>query len=332
MAFMVSTPQANILYSFNSTVAKDGSGDYTTLTAAIAAAPVGSESMYYIHIKPGVYKDEYVTIESDKTNIALIGDDASTTIITGNRNCAMPGIKHTPDTATFTVDGAGFMARSITFENSSPPPNSAQAVAVNNNADRSAFYQCVFLGYQDTLLANHNRQFYKECDIYGSVDFIWGYAKAVFQNCRLYSRRLGHDGNTVTAQGKKTPDSDSGFSFQNCNVTVDPALELHRAEVAVYLGRPWKDYSTVVFMQSYLDDVVRPEGWSSWEHIPKPNIFYAEYKNWGPGADTRGRVKWPGVMVLTSAAQATNFTVSNFIDGDTWIPKLGIPYQGGLNA
>ncbi|KAF7152609.1 hypothetical protein RHSIM_Rhsim01G0278900 [Rhododendron simsii] len=318
-------PPINI--TFNATVAQDGSGDYTTIKAAIDAAPVGSANRYYIHVKQGVYRDEYVTVGKNKINIALIGDDAHNTVITGRWSIAT-------GYASMIVDGSGFMARSITFENSTPPPNSHQAaVALTNNADRSAFYQCVFLGYQGTLLANHNRQFYKDCDIYSSVYFVWGYAKAVFQDCRLYALRIGSDGNVITAQGKDSPTSDSGFSFQNCNVTVDPNLGLPKSEVSVVLGQPWKDYATVVFMESFLDDIVKPEGWSiSWDNIPKPHIFYVEYNNWGLGANTSGRVKWPGYRVLTSAAEAIPFTVSKFIDGDAWIPETGIPYQGGLNA
>ncbi|KAF7154031.1 hypothetical protein RHSIM_Rhsim01G0279000 [Rhododendron simsii] len=333
MESLASQPQAKpVSISYNATVAQDGSGNYTTIHDAIAAAPVKSVNRYYIHVKPGVYKDEYVTVGEDKTNIALIGDSANTTKITGSKSNG-GGIMDTPKTATMIVDGSGFMARSITFENSAPPPNSHQAVALTNNADRSAFYQCVFLGYQDTLLANHNQQFYKDCDIYGSVDFVWGYAKAVFQDCRLYARRIGSDGNMVTAQGKNSPTKDSEFSFQNCKVTVDPNLALRKSEVSVVLGRPWMDYATVVFMESFLDTIVKPEGWSiSWDNIPKPHIFYAEYNNSGPGANTSGRVKWPGYRVLTSAAEAIPFTVSKFIDGDAWIPEMGIPYQGGLNA
>ncbi|XP_058222462.1 pectinesterase-like [Rhododendron vialii] len=322
MESIASQPQANpVSIRYNATVAQDGSGNYTTIHDAIAAAPVKSVNRYYIHIKPGVYKDEYVTVGKDKTNIALIGDSADTTKITGSRSNG-GGIMDTPKTATMIVDGSGFMARSITFENSAPPPKSHQAVALTNNANHSAFYQCVFLGYQDTLLANHNRQFYKDCDIYGSVDFVWGYAKAVFQDCRLYARRIGSDGNMVTAQGKYSPTLDSGFSFQNCKVTVDPNLALRKSEVSVVLGRPWMDYATVVFMESFLDTIVKPEGWSiKWDNIPKPHIFYAEYNNSGPGANTSGRVKWPGYRVLTSAAEAIPFTVSKFIDGDAWIPE-----------
>ncbi|GFS34667.1 plant invertase/pectin methylesterase inhibitor superfamily [Actinidia rufa] len=151
--------------TYNATVAQDRSGNYTSINDAIAAAPENSKSRYYIH--------------------AMM---LPTTIITGNKSNA-EGFK-TYDTATMFVGGPGFIAVSLTIENSAPQPNSRQAVALNSIADRSAFYKCVFLGYQDTLYADHNRQFYKECDIYGSVDFIFGSAKAMFQDCNIYARRF----------------------------------------------------------------------------------------------------------------------------------------------
>ncbi|KAE9464002.1 hypothetical protein C3L33_04070, partial [Rhododendron williamsianum] len=368
-------PPINI--TFNATVAQDGSGDYTTIKAAIDAAPVGSVNRYYIHVKSGVYKDEYVTVGKDKTNIALIGDDAHNTFITGNRSIAT-GYTNVPETASMTPpinitfnatvaqDGSGDYT-TIKAAIDAAPVGSAnryyihvkegvyrdEYVTVGKNKINIALIgdgahntvitgkRSIATGYtnvpetasMNTLLANHNRQFYKDCDIYGSVDFVWGYAKAMFQDCRLYALRIGSDGNVITAQGKDSPTFDSGFSFQNCKVTVDPELALRKSEVSVILGRPWTDYATVVFMQSFLDDIVKPEGWSiSWDNIRKPYIFYAEYNNSGPGANTSGRVKWPGYRVITSAAEASRFTVSKFIDGDAWIPEMGIPYQGGLNA
>ncbi|XP_057493270.1 pectinesterase 2-like [Actinidia eriantha] len=310
--------------TYNATVAQDPSGNYTSINDAIAAAPENSKNRYYIHVKPGVYK-EYVQVK--KTNIALIGDDAATTIITGNKSNA-DGFK-TYDTATMFVGGLGFIAVSLTIENSAPQPNSHQAVALNSIADRSAFYKCVFLGYQDTLYADHNRQFYKECDIYGSVDFIFGSAKAVFQDCNIYARRFPLE-NVITAQAKESDPNikDSGFSFQNCKITVAPEAVPHKSEVKAYLGRPWRNYATVVFMESYLDDIVAPEGWMPFGNNTK--MFYAEYNNRGPGANTSKRVKWPGYKVFTSATEAIPFTVSKWIDGDTWIPETGIPYNGGL--
>ncbi|CAL5422093.1 unnamed protein product [Camellia sinensis] len=318
--------QTNII--FNATVAQDGSGNYRHINDAIAAAPmhISVTNRYYIRVKPGVYS-EYVVVGEDKTNIALIGDDAATTKITGNRSNAI-GFG-TPQSATMTVDGEGFIGQSLTIENSAPI-NSGQAVALNNNANHSAFYKCIFMGYQDTLLANTNSQFYKNCDISGTVDFIFGFASAVFQDCGIYVRRLS-PANVITANGgKPNPASTNfGFSFQNCTINVAPELRSRKKEVKAFLGRPWQNYATVVFMESYLNEIVLPEGWT-W-CCNNTILMFAEYNNRGPGANTSRRAKLSGYKVFQSAAEATPFTVSKLIDGDSWIPQTGIPYRGGLN-
>ncbi|KAL7169766.1 hypothetical protein ACSBR2_034742 [Camellia fascicularis] len=159
-------------------VAQDGSGNYRRINDAIAAAPmhISVINRYYICVKSGVYS-EYVVVGENKTNIALIDDDAATTKITGNRSNAT-GFG-TLQSATMTVYREGFIGQSLTIENSAPI-NNYQAVALYNNADHSVFYKCIFMGYQDTLLANKNSQFYKNCEISGTVDFIFGYASAVF--------------------------------------------------------------------------------------------------------------------------------------------------------
>ncbi|CAL5419670.1 unnamed protein product [Camellia sinensis] len=319
--------QTNII--FNATVAQDGSGNYRRINDAIAAAPmhISVTNRYYIRVKPGVYS-EYVVVGEDKTNIALIGDDAATTKITGNRSNAI-GFG-TPQSATMTVDGEGFIGQSLTIENSAPI-NSGQAVALNNNANHSAFYKCIFMGYQDTLLANTNSQFYKNCEISGTVDFIFGFASAVFQDCGIYVRRLS-PANVITANGgKPNPASTNfGFSFQNCTINVAPELRSRKKEVKAFLGRPWQNYATVVFMESYLDEIVLPEGWT-W-CCNNTIMMFAEYNNRGPGANTSRRAKLSGYKVFQSAAEATPFTVSKLIDGDSWIPQTGIPYRGGLNS
>ncbi|CAL5350621.1 unnamed protein product [Camellia sinensis] len=318
--------QTNII--FNATVAQDGSANYRRINDAIAAAPmhISVTNRYYIRVKPGVYS-EYVAVGEDKTNIALIGDDAATTKITGNRSNAT-GFG-TTQSATMTVDGEGFIGQSLTIENSAPI-NSGQAVALNNNANHSAFYKCIFMGYQDTLLANKNSQFYKNCEISGTVDFIFGSASAVFQDCGIYVRRLSPP-NVITANGGKHDPTSSnfGFSFQNCTINVAPELRSRKNEVKAFLGRPWKNYATVVFMESYLDEIVLPEGWT-W-CCNNTIMMFAEYNNRGPGADTSRRAKLSGYNVFKSATEATPFTVSKLIDGDSWIPQTGIPYRGGLN-
>ncbi|KAF5940886.1 hypothetical protein HYC85_022053 [Camellia sinensis] len=253
---------------------------------------------YYIRVKPGVYS-EYVVMGENKTNIALIGDDAATTKIMGNRSNAT-------GFGTRRCLWEGFIGQSLTIENSAPI-NSHQVVALYNNADHSAFYKCIFMGYPDTLLANKNSQFYKNCEISGIVDFIFGYASTV---------------------GKPDPTlTNFGFSFQNCTINVAPELRSRKKEVKAFLGRPWKNYATVVFMESYLDEIVLPEGWTLC--CNNMIMMFTEYNYRGPGADTSRRAKLPGCKVFTSAAEATPLTVSKLIDGDSWIPQTGIPYRGG---
>lgn len=226
------------------------------------------------------------------------------------------------------VMGQGFVAKSLTIENSAGPQNH-QAAALYNTADQSAFYNCIFLGYQDTLYAKENRQFYKDCKIYGTVDFIFGHAKAVFQDCHIYARPETLI--TITAQNRASDSEVNGFSFQGCHVEAAPGLTPpQRANLRVFLGRPWDKYSTVIFMQSIFDDIVDPQGWTEWPGVPVDHLHYAEYDNSGLGADTSRRVNWKGYRVVKKWMEADWFTVAKFIDGNSWLPETGVPYRGGL--
>lgn len=107
-------------------------------------------------------------------------------------------------TVSFTaIRGDGFIGRGITFRNSAGPEKH-QAVAVRCGGDFSVFYRCGFEGYQDTLYVHSQRQFYRDCYIYGTVDFIFGNAAVVFQSCNIYARRpMQKQKNVITAQGNK---------------------------------------------------------------------------------------------------------------------------------
>jgi pectinesterase len=236
------------------------------------------------------------------------------------------------------VNGKGFIARDLTFKNTAGPAKH-QAVALRCDSDLSVFYRCAFEGYQDTLYAHSLRQFYRDCRVTGTVDFVFGNAAAVFQNCTLQARApLPDQKNSVTAQGRVNGSMSTGFAFQFCNVSAHD--DLLRAQAAgnrtskptqTYLGRPWKLYSQVVFMQSYIGDVVRPEGWLAWEgQFALDTLYYGEYMNTGPGAAVAGRVKWPGYHVMTSPAEASNFTVAEFIEGNMWLPPTGVRFTSGL--
>lgn len=228
------------------------------------------------------------------------------------------------------VTGARFVAVDITFRNTAGPEKH-QAVAVRNNADLSTFYRCSFEGYQDTLYVHSLRQFYRECDIYGTVDFIFGNAAVVFQSCNIYARKpMQNQKNAVTAQGRSDPNQNTGISMQNCRIDAAPDLAAELNSTKNYLGRPWKVYSRTVLMQSYIGELIQPAGWLEWNGTNGlDTLFYGEFDNHGPGADTSQRVQWSGYNLL-SATQALNFTVLNFTLGNTWLPDTDIPYSGGL--
>lgn len=232
------------------------------------------------------------------------------------------------------VAGKGFIARDITFENTAGP-SKHQAVALRSDSDLSAFYRCGISGYQDTLYAHSLRQFYRECRISGTVDFVFGNAAAILQNCQLLSRLpLPEQKNTITAQGRKDPNQNTGFVLQFCNITADVDLaSANNSATQTYLGRPWKEYSQTAILQSYIGRSIRPEGWLPWNgDFALSTLNYAEYMNFGPGSGVGGRVKWPGYHVINSSAQAVNFTVSQFIEGNLWLPSTGVKYTAGLEV
>ncbi|KAG5230531.1 pectin methylesterase family protein [Salix suchowensis] len=292
-------------------VAQDGSGDYSTIKDALdqAAAKSSGNGRFVIYIKSGVYK-EYLEIGQKLENIMLVGDGMTKTIITGNRRNGT-GAVDTFHSATVGVDGGGFIARDITFQNTAGPQNH-QAVALRSSSDHSVYYRCGFEGYQDTLYVHSKRQFYRECSIYGTIDFIFGDAAAVLQNCKIYVRRpMDGQKNVITAQGRSSPYSNTGIVIHNSQVLAAEDLGSSKT----YLGRPWRNYSR----------------WLEWDgNFALNTLYYGEYSNTGPGASTSGRVKWPGYKVITSVEEASAFTVANFIGGRSWLPATGVQFSAGL--
>ncbi|GKA68251.1 pectinesterase 2-like protein [Tanacetum coccineum] len=315
------TPRANVV------VAQDGSGNFRTIAAAIAAAGKRSGSgRYVIHVKAGVYK-ENIEVGKKLKNIMLLGDGIGKTIITGSKSVG--GGTTTFKSATLAVVGDGFIGRGITVRNTAGPGNH-QAVALRSGSDLSVFYQCSFEGYQDTLYVHSNRQFYKNCDIYGTVDFIFGNAAAVLQNCNIYARKPPNKTNTLTAQGRTDQNQNTGISIHNCRVTAASDLK-GVSGVKTYLGRPWKQYSRTVFLKTNLDSLIDPAGWMPWSgNFALNTLYYGEYMNTGPGASTSRRVNWKGYHVITSSTEASKFTVGNFIAGGSWLPATSVPFTSGL--
>lgn len=236
-------------------------------------------------------------------------------------------LKLTTSTNFTVAVGKNFMARDIGFENSSGPEKH-QAVALRSGSDFSLFYRCSFIGFQDTLYAHSLRQFYRECDIVGTVDFIFGDASAVFQNCNIQPRQpMSNQKNTITAQGRTDPNENTGISMQGCTI-----VPYNNVTVPTYLGRPWKNYSTTVIMQSKIEGFVQAEGWLEWfqDTVPPSTIFYAEYQNYGGGATVAKRVDWPGYHSSISDSEARNYAVDSFILGSEWLPATGVEFSGGV--
>ncbi|CAM8939919.1 unnamed protein product [Rhodiola kirilowii] len=308
----------------NAIVAKDGSGNFKTIKEAINAAPSSGKQRYVIYVKAGVYKEK---IWTDKDGITLIGEGKYSTIIVASNSVVKSG-SSLYESATFTIKGEKFIAKDIGFRNNAGPTGQ-QAIALYISSDRAVLYRCSIVGYQDTLFAEAFRQFYRDCDISGTVDFIFGNAAAVFQNCNLLLRRPLND-NVILANGRNHPEQNTGFSLHRCKITSTQEFYSVRHSYRSFLGRPWKQYSRAVVMETQIDDAIVKEGWKAWPSVDySKTLYFAEYANYGAGASTSKRVQWSGYHVIGSG-EASKFTVRNFITGDSWISSTGIPFSAGL--
>ncbi|KGN57132.1 pectinesterase [Cucumis sativus] len=310
-------------------VAKDGSGKYKTVTAALNDVPKKSNKTFVIYVKAGVYQEQ-VMVEKSMTWVMMIGDGPTKTKITAGKNY----IDGTPTfkTATVSVIGSNFIAKDIGFENSAGAAKH-QAVALRVQSDMSVFYNCQMDGYQDTLYTHAHRQFYRDCTITGTIDFIFGNGAVVFQNCKILVRKpMDNQQCIVTAQGRTQRKEPTAIILQNCAISSAPDFFPIRHINKAFLGRPWKQYSRTIIMQSQIDDLIQPEGWLPWTgNFALNTLFYAEINNRGPGAATDKRVKWKGIKKITME-HALDFTAARFIRGDPWIKPTGVPYTSGMMA
>jgi pectinesterase len=221
------------------------------------------------------------------------------------------GTFRTPSTQ---IDADDFTAENVTFENSAGPVG--QALAVRVDGDRVVFRNCRFLGWQDTILINRGRQYFENCYITGYVDFIFGGSCAFFERCHIHCLRDGY----ITAAS--TPDNQPfGFVFSHCKITGESPT------VKTYLGRPWRAYSAVTFLNTEMSEVVRPEGWHNWNFPEREKtVRYSEYGSTGAGANIKARVAWSHQL---SKAETKAITMEKVLGGfDNWNPKTGKMRQG----
>jgi pectinesterase len=311
----------NVVLPKELTVAQDGSGDFKTIQEAVNSVRDLGPRQVAIHIKKGIYHEKLV-IPSWKTKISLIGESADSTIITNSdySGKAAPGGKDafgrtqmsTYTSYTVLVQGDDFHAENLTIENTSG--RVGQAVALHVEGDRCVISHCRILGNQDTLYMakGNSRQYYQDCYIEGTTDFIFGEATVVFERCTIKNLI-----NSFITAAATTPQQVYGFVFFDCKLIADTGVS------KVYLGRPWRPYAKTVFINTYMGSHILPEGWNPWKGdamFPdkEKTTYYAEYNSKGPGSAAKNRVAWSKQL---TTAQAKNYTIKNILSGnDGWQP------------
>ena len=275
---------AKCIRHYDYVVAQDGSGDFFTVQEAVNAVPDFRKNVRTtILVRKGTYKEKIIIPES-KINISLIGEDG--TILTNddfaNKKNVFGENMGTSGSSSCYIYAPDFYAENITFENSAGPVG--QAVACFVSADRAYFKNCSFLGFQDTLYTygKQSRQYYEDCYIEGTVDFIFGWSTAVFNRCHIHSKSGGYVTAPSTDQGQKY-----GYVFYDCRLTADDGVR------DVALSRPWRPYAQAVFIRCNLGKHISPAGWNNWGNKEaEKTAFYAEYESTGEGANPKARVPY----------------------------------------
>ncbi len=307
---------------YDAVVSADGSGTHSTVQAGIAAAPDNSTQPFTVLIKPGKYEGQII-IPAGKQHLRLIGEETENTILAYGLN-----VQETNATTDLRFKGTGvivladdFHAENLTFENTSG--DHGQALALRSDGDREILKHCRLLGWQDTLMINNGRLYFTNCYIEGRVDFIYGSATAVFDRCEIHSKNGGH----VTAAN--TPqDQPYGFVFISCNLTGDPTPWINPTNTAIAkparkpladLGRPWRPYASVTYLNCEIGSHITPAGWNNWRNPTNElTTRFAEFNSTGPGANPEARVKWAGQLTAEAAGK---MTVENILHGsDGWNP------------
>ena len=287
-------------YRYVFTVAKDGTGDYTYIQDAIDAMRGFPLAPITLFIKNGVYTEK-INLPANNTDVTFIGESVEKTVITFN-DYSGRGKLTTFTSYTAKISGNRFVAENITFANSAGPVG--QAVALFVDADMAVFKNCRFIGNQDTIYNGGElaRQFFINCFIEGTTDFIFGPATAVFQNCTIRAKSNSYITAANTPEGKKF-----GFVFLDSRIIADSVVN------KLYLGRPWRAFSKTVFIRCELPDAIAAEGWNNWSNPEnEKTTFYAEYKNTGGGAGLSKRVTWSRQL---SDKEVNDYTLATIFSG-----------------
>ncbi|KAM1016285.1 hypothetical protein ACFX1X_046361 [Malus domestica] len=299
-------------------VDRNGCCNFTLVQAAVDAVPTPSPKRTIIWINKGIYYEK-VTVPKTKPNITFQGQGYETTAISWNDTAnSAHGTFYSGSVQVFADN---FVAKNISFMNVAPIPKpgdvGAQAVAIRISGDQAAFLGCGFFGAQDTLHDDRGRHYFKDCYIQGSIDFIFGNGRSLYENCQLISMSnpvpLGTKSinGAVTAHGRASKDDNTGYAFVNCFIG---------GTGRVWLGRAWRPFSRVVFASTTMTDIIAPEGWNDFNDPTRDQtIFYGEYNCSGAGANMSLRA--PYVQKLNDT-QASLFLNVSFIDGGDWLQSI----------
>ncbi|RXM41460.1 pectin esterase [Chryseobacterium sp. CH21] len=305
-------------------VSKDGKGDFTTIQQAINAIENSSLTRTKVFIKNGIYKEKIIIPET-KGAILLEGENSEKTIITYDDYASKKNAEGkeigTTGSSTIFIYSADFTAKNISFENSSG--RVGQAVAVLTSGDRIAFENCRFLGNQDTLYlkgvqdledkTKPSRNYFRNCYIEGTTDYIFGAGTAVFENCIIYSKETA---SYVTAAS--TPQGNEfGFVFINSKIMGNAK------DRSVYLGRPWRPFAKTVYIDCELNSTIKAEGWHNWNKTEaEKTTLYAESNSKGAGANMTQRVPWSHQL---NQEERKKYTPENILKGkDHWNIKKSL--------
>ncbi|KAM3199486.1 putative pectinesterase 29 [Capsicum annuum] len=292
-------------------VDQSGHGNFATIQSAIDSVPQNNQNWICIIIKAGQYREQ-VKIPRENPYIYLKGEEFGKIIVTWDAHDTIA------TDATFTTEADNTIVESITFINSyNYPPKSNNnprvvAVAAMISGDKSVFYNCKFLGLQDTLWDVEGRHYFKLCTMEGAVDFIFGNGQSIYEGCLISVNADALDGSLgyITAQGRSNPNDKSGFVFKNCDVNGNGQT---------FLGRPWRDYARVIFYDCNMSSVTTPQGWDAGKFVGKEKqLTFVEENCKGMGSNNSKRVPWKAKLSQQELQQLTSLS---FIDDEGWITK-----------
>ncbi|GAB3725294.1 pectinesterase family protein [Hymenobacter agri] len=291
------------------TVAPDGSGTFRTVQAAVDAVPNQSQTTVTIRIKPGTYREKLV-VPTLKTHIRLVGEQAETTILTFADHTGDAAGHDTYSSHSVLVQANDFTAENVTFENTAGY-TAGQAVALHVEGDRATFRRCRVVGNQDILFlaTGHTRQYFQDCYLEGTTDFIFGASTAVFDHCFIKSKKNSFITAASTPEGQRF-----GFVFLSCKLTADTALAKK-----VHLGRPWRPNAKVVYLNTEMGRHIAPAGWDNWKNpANEKTAYFAEFRSTGPGANAAARVPWSHQL---TAKEAKGYTLKEIFTAEVpWMP------------